>query len=147
MNGDWPSTPIIIVSYRTPDDVVACLRSLDRLQADPEISVHICENGGAADWDDLCASLLQPDGPCASAEDMRRRPSGSRSRPPYSLKPIRSSSERAARVRSSEPSRKHAIFVRWHSGVQRAGRPGGKARNREVPPVVARSLPYPFIGL
>jgi N-acetylglucosaminyl-diphospho-decaprenol L-rhamnosyltransferase len=70
MNGDWPSIPIIIVSYRTPDDVSTCLTSIETLQAEPAISVHICENGGAAAWDDLCESLLRPDGPCRRAEDI-----------------------------------------------------------------------------
>ncbi len=68
--GDWPLTPVIIVSYRTAEDVANCLTSLDVLQAEPNISVHVCENGGAAAWVDLCARLLRPDGPCVSAEDV-----------------------------------------------------------------------------
>ena len=35
MSGKSQLTPIIIVSYRTPDDVAACLFSLDALQPDP----------------------------------------------------------------------------------------------------------------
>lgn len=70
MNSEWPSTPVIIVSYRTADDVAGCLESLDALHAETDISVHICENGGAAAWDNLCATLLRPDGPCLPADDV-----------------------------------------------------------------------------
>ena len=72
LNGKWPLTPVIIVSYRTADDVANCLTFLDALHAEPDISVHICENGGASAWDDLCAALLRPGGPCVSAEDVSR---------------------------------------------------------------------------
>ena len=39
-------TPINIVSYRMPEDVAACLISLDALQPESAISAHIRENGG-----------------------------------------------------------------------------------------------------
>jgi N-acetylglucosaminyl-diphospho-decaprenol L-rhamnosyltransferase len=70
LNGDWPPTPVIIVSYRTADDVAGCLTSLDALPAEPDFSVHICENGGATAWNDLCTTLLRPGGPCMPAEDV-----------------------------------------------------------------------------
>jgi N-acetylglucosaminyl-diphospho-decaprenol L-rhamnosyltransferase len=70
MKSDRPFTPVIIVTYRNPDDVAACLSSLDALEADTELSLHICENGGAAAWDELYAKLLRPDGPCVLAEDV-----------------------------------------------------------------------------
>jgi N-acetylglucosaminyl-diphospho-decaprenol L-rhamnosyltransferase len=69
MESVWAVTPVIIVSYRTPSDLAACLTSLDSMQAEPAFSVHICENGGAAAFDDLCQTLLRPDGPCTAAED------------------------------------------------------------------------------
>ena len=69
-NSDWPLTPIIIVSYRTAEDVSNCLMSLETLPAEPDFSVHVCENGGAAAWNDLCSKLLRPDGPCVPAEDV-----------------------------------------------------------------------------
>ncbi len=69
-HGDWPLTPVIIVSYCTAEDVANCLVSLDRLPAEPDFSVHVCENGGAEAWSDLCATLLRPGGPCVSAEDV-----------------------------------------------------------------------------
>jgi GT2 family glycosyltransferase len=70
MNVDPPFTPVVIVSYRTPDDVAACLISLDALRTEHAISVYICENGGAAAWTDLCAALVRPDGACTPAEDL-----------------------------------------------------------------------------
>ena len=70
MNREWPSTPVIIVSYRTADDVAGCLETLDALHTETDISVHICENGGAGAWDNLCAALLRPGGPCQPADDL-----------------------------------------------------------------------------
>ncbi len=64
MQSVWTVTPVIIVSYRTPSDVAACLMSLDAMEMEPAFSVHICENGGSEAFDDLCESLLQPDAPC-----------------------------------------------------------------------------------
>lgn len=69
MQGNWSAAPVIIVSYRTPGDVATCLTSLDAMEAEPAFSVHICENGGAAAFDELCAKLLQPEGPCIPARD------------------------------------------------------------------------------
>ena len=63
-------TPIIIVSYRTPDDLSACLGSLDTLRSRTDLSVYICENGGPAAWEDLCSALLQENGPCVFAKDI-----------------------------------------------------------------------------
>ena len=68
MSGVGSGSPIIIVSYRTPGDVAACLSSLDALVGALAASVHICENGGAAAWDELHATLLKSDGPCAAGE-------------------------------------------------------------------------------
>jgi N-acetylglucosaminyl-diphospho-decaprenol L-rhamnosyltransferase len=69
MYSEWPFLPIIIVSYRTPDDVAKCLTSLDALRSETRRSVHICENGGAAAWDDLCAALVRSDGPCTTVNE------------------------------------------------------------------------------
>ena len=71
MKEDPPFTPIVIVSYRTPDDVAACLASLDALQTEfGAIRVYICENGGVAAWSDLCETLVRPDSACALAEEL-----------------------------------------------------------------------------
>ena len=56
------ASAVIIVSYRTPSDVAGCLESLDSLQSEPPFIVYLCENGGSAAWNDLCATLLR--GPC-----------------------------------------------------------------------------------
>ena len=69
MEENWAVTPVIIVSYRTPGDVAACLTSLDAMEAEPAFSVHICENGGAEAFDGVCEALLRPDGPCSAAVD------------------------------------------------------------------------------
>ena len=70
MSGKSQLTPIIIVSYRTPDDVAACLFSLDALQPESAVSAHICENGGAAEWENLNTALLQPNGPCLADNEI-----------------------------------------------------------------------------
>ncbi len=41
------TTAIIIVSYRTPDDVADCLRAIDRLDRANAFGVYVVENGGA----------------------------------------------------------------------------------------------------
>ena len=49
------ATAILIVSYRTPDDVADCLCAIDRLHDENEYGVFIVENGGA----DAYVSLLE----------------------------------------------------------------------------------------
>jgi N-acetylglucosaminyl-diphospho-decaprenol L-rhamnosyltransferase len=56
--------PVIIVSYRNPNDVAECLSALSQLTADPAFDVFLCENGGSAAFDALISSLSEPDGPC-----------------------------------------------------------------------------------
>jgi N-acetylglucosaminyl-diphospho-decaprenol L-rhamnosyltransferase len=63
-------TPVIIVSFRTPSDLAASLRSLDTLRSDSDLAIYICENGGSAAWRDLCSELLRPDSPCVPATDV-----------------------------------------------------------------------------
>jgi len=70
MMGVRPYIPVIIVSYRTPGDVAACLDSLDRLDIASVVSMHICENGGAAAWDALHCALTTADGPCEAGEEI-----------------------------------------------------------------------------
>ena len=50
------NTPVLIVSYRTPLDVVRCIASLNESSA-KLLEIYICENGGAAAWDALCLAL------------------------------------------------------------------------------------------
>jgi N-acetylglucosaminyl-diphospho-decaprenol L-rhamnosyltransferase len=56
--------PIIIVSYRNPTDVVGCLKALQKSAEDPAFDVYICENGGAAAFDELLSALVNADGLC-----------------------------------------------------------------------------------
>jgi len=56
--------PVIIVSYRNPNDVAECLVALSRLTAEPAFDVFICENGGGAAFEALVQSLCEPGGPC-----------------------------------------------------------------------------------
>jgi N-acetylglucosaminyl-diphospho-decaprenol L-rhamnosyltransferase len=58
--------PVLIVSFRNPSDVNACLGALSRLAEEPSIGVFICENGGADAFDDLVAVLTGPEGTCDS---------------------------------------------------------------------------------
>jgi N-acetylglucosaminyl-diphospho-decaprenol L-rhamnosyltransferase len=50
-------TPIVIVSYRNPVDVTACLDALVKMTKSPRFSVYICENGGKASFDELVSAL------------------------------------------------------------------------------------------
>lgn len=59
------ATAIIIVSYRTPDDIVDCLHAIDQLQGEQEFAVFIVENGGPAAYEsmlkatsDLCGGVV-----------------------------------------------------------------------------------------
>jgi hypothetical protein len=54
--------PVVIVSYARPDDVLACVRSLRRMSAEPKIEIFIAENGGAAAFDQLAHSLSSETG-------------------------------------------------------------------------------------
>ena len=46
-------TAVIIVSYRTPDDVVECLGALDKMRSQDGFAVFIVENGGHEAWSSL----------------------------------------------------------------------------------------------
>jgi len=49
--------PVVIVSYARPDDVLACVRSLVRMQPRPRFEIFIAENGGSAAFDRLTYAL------------------------------------------------------------------------------------------
>jgi GT2 family glycosyltransferase len=51
------STPIIVVSYGNPDEIVECVGALARMRADPAFDVYICENGGLAAFDALLGAI------------------------------------------------------------------------------------------
>lgn len=60
------TTAIIIVSYRTPDDVADCLRAIDELESTEAPGVFVVENGGAEAYNSLVAAAAEvcaaPDG-------------------------------------------------------------------------------------
>jgi N-acetylglucosaminyl-diphospho-decaprenol L-rhamnosyltransferase len=60
---------ILIVSFRNPQDVRACLTALSRATAEPSFDIFICENGGSGSFYELCVSLVDPQGPCTTVSD------------------------------------------------------------------------------
>jgi GT2 family glycosyltransferase len=60
--GENHSVAVIIVSFRTPRDVVDCLASLDMSPMWPHLDIYICENGGPAAWDVLSDAISGPEG-------------------------------------------------------------------------------------
>jgi N-acetylglucosaminyl-diphospho-decaprenol L-rhamnosyltransferase len=59
---------ILIVGYRNPQDVRACLAALSRLTPESRFDVLICENGGREWFEKLNLALLDPQGPCRPSE-------------------------------------------------------------------------------
>jgi len=55
---------ILIVSFRNPLDMQACLTALSRLAAEPRFDIFVCENGGRDSFRQLCDALTGPQGPC-----------------------------------------------------------------------------------
>ncbi len=55
---------ILIVGFRNPLDVKACLSALARSSEQPLFDVFVCENGGMEAYGRLCEALLDRDGPC-----------------------------------------------------------------------------------
>ncbi len=49
--------PIIVVSFRNPDDLLECLAGVAAMRADPAFDVYVCENGGPAAFETLCQRL------------------------------------------------------------------------------------------
>jgi hypothetical protein len=58
---------ILIVGFRNPQDVRACLTALSSAGARPGFDIFICENGGHEAFDKLCTTLVSPQGPCTVA--------------------------------------------------------------------------------
>lgn len=55
---------ILIVGFRNPQDVHACLTALSHLAPEPGFDVFVCENGGIESFNKLLDSLTDPLGPC-----------------------------------------------------------------------------------
>ena len=60
--------PIVIVSFRNPDDVVECLESLRKSNPDPAFDLYVCENGGGQAFTALCKRLSTPGSPCVPSK-------------------------------------------------------------------------------
>jgi N-acetylglucosaminyl-diphospho-decaprenol L-rhamnosyltransferase len=60
---------ILIVSFRNPQDVQACLTALSRSTAEPRFDIFVCENGGSKSFHELCDALMGPQGPCITVSD------------------------------------------------------------------------------
>jgi N-acetylglucosaminyl-diphospho-decaprenol L-rhamnosyltransferase len=60
---------ILIVGFRNPEDVQACLTALIRLAAEPRFDIFVCENGGGESFNRLYDALTGPLGPCTSASN------------------------------------------------------------------------------
>lgn len=62
---------ILIVGFRNPHDVGACLAALSCAMAQPSFDIFICENGGHESFDELYATLVDRQGLCTAAyEDL-----------------------------------------------------------------------------
>lgn len=59
---------ILIVSFRNPHDVQACLTALSRSTAE-RFDIFVCENGGSESFHKLCDTLMGPQGPCITVSD------------------------------------------------------------------------------
>jgi N-acetylglucosaminyl-diphospho-decaprenol L-rhamnosyltransferase len=60
---------ILIVSFRNPQDVQACLTALSRSTAEPGFDIYVCENGGSESFHELYDALMGPQGPCIAVSD------------------------------------------------------------------------------
>jgi N-acetylglucosaminyl-diphospho-decaprenol L-rhamnosyltransferase len=56
---------ILIVGFRNPQDVSACVAALSRAATEPSFDIFICENGGIESFNGLCKELVGPQGPCS----------------------------------------------------------------------------------
>jgi N-acetylglucosaminyl-diphospho-decaprenol L-rhamnosyltransferase len=57
---------VLIVGFRNPEDVCACLKALSRATVEPSFDIFICENGGNESFHKLCLALADPQGPCVT---------------------------------------------------------------------------------
>ena len=68
MSGPDQRIAILIVGFRNPLDLKACLAALARSSAQPMFDVFVCENGGSEAYARMCEALLDPTGPCRACE-------------------------------------------------------------------------------
>jgi N-acetylglucosaminyl-diphospho-decaprenol L-rhamnosyltransferase len=58
------ATPVLIVAYRNPADIVSCLAALCHARSSPAFEIFVCENGGSEACKNLVSALTADDGPC-----------------------------------------------------------------------------------
>jgi N-acetylglucosaminyl-diphospho-decaprenol L-rhamnosyltransferase len=56
----------IIVGFRNPKDIRACLAALSRAKTEPSFDIFICENGGRESFLELAQALAGTEGPCCT---------------------------------------------------------------------------------
>jgi N-acetylglucosaminyl-diphospho-decaprenol L-rhamnosyltransferase len=56
---------ILIVGFRNPQDIRACVTALSRATTEPSFDIFICENGGIESYHELCKALVGTSGPCS----------------------------------------------------------------------------------
>ena len=61
--------PVVIVTFQNAGEVMECLESLGRSNADPAFDLYLCENGGDEAFAELCARACAADGPCARSDE------------------------------------------------------------------------------
>lgn len=66
--GFYADVAVLIVGFRNPSDVVACLHALSQAASEPSFDVFICENGGALWYNRLLGALVEEPGPCCEAD-------------------------------------------------------------------------------
>ena len=66
----YADVAVLIVGFRNPSDVVACLHALSQTASEPSFDVFICENGGALWYNRLLGALVEDPGPCCEADGM-----------------------------------------------------------------------------
>lgn len=60
---------ILIVGFRNPQDVRACLGALSRSAPEPGFDIFVCENGGRESFHELFEVLTDPLGPCSAVSN------------------------------------------------------------------------------
>jgi N-acetylglucosaminyl-diphospho-decaprenol L-rhamnosyltransferase len=60
---------VLIVGFRNPADLTACLAALSDAAIEPNFDVFICENGGVDSYQRVLQELLAPQGPCQHTDE------------------------------------------------------------------------------
>ncbi|WP_024513191.1 glycosyltransferase family 2 protein [Bradyrhizobium sp. ARR65] len=60
---------VLIVGFRNPQDICACLTALARAKTEPSFDIFICENGGSKSFRELFEALSNAEGPCITVEN------------------------------------------------------------------------------